>query len=92
MESIEAIDINEVPIEVSTFTVTYVNYNTIRLSHIDYFDGFKLLKTIHLKQIMGYRKIVKKIVQTIDLPEKMIERLIIDYIGIRQFDYYSLYN
>jgi len=88
MESIEAIDINEVPIEISTFTVTY--NNAFRLSNIDY--GYKLLKTIHLKQIMGYRKIVKKIVQTIDLPEKMIERLIIDYIGLRQFDYYSLYN
>ena len=69
------------------------NGEFFRLSNIDCFDdGYKLLKTIHLKQISGYRKIVKKIVQTIDLPEKMIERLIIDYIGIRQFNYYNLYN
>ena len=82
MEVIESTELSEIS-ELSEVN----DKNTIRLSHnIDYFNNmYMLLKKIHLKQIMGYRKIVKKIVQTIDLPEKMIERLIIDYVGVRQF-------
>lgn len=50
-----------------------------------------LYKVIHLKINMMRRIILKKIIGVLYLPEKAIERIILNFIGMEQFDE-SFYN
>jgi len=44
-----------------------------------------IFKRIHLKQCILYRKFIKSIILTLNLPEKVIETTILNYVGTSRY-------
>ena len=44
-----------------------------------------IFKKLHLKQCIIYRNFVKSIIVCLNLPEKQIEKCILNYVGSTQF-------
>ena len=49
-----------------------------------------MFKHMHLKNCMIYRKVIKKIIYGFNLPEKMIETTILNYIGSKKCDTFEI--
>jgi hypothetical protein len=46
----------------------------------------RIIKQLHLKHCILYRKVIKQIIYGFNLPEKTIETTILNYIGSSKFD------